>query len=223
VIAIGVLLLLVGGGAGWFFVAHRHTAAPTPAEQNVADRRVDAVPLTTAEVFGAGAIPSSLGGGQYTIVKTQGANDCNTAAGGDIATALAAAGCTQVVRATLTSPDGAYVITAGIFNLTDAAKASVAQTAIKAAISAKTGRFSGLLAGGSTNVIAVAAANVAWEAHGHYLIYCLISKTDGSAIAASDSPSHSIITDVVTDYLAGTVIHKREISSTPAVGSSQPS
>jgi hypothetical protein len=220
-----VVLLLISGGAGWYFLAHRQAAAdPTPADQNLADQKRDPVPLTIGEVFSAGGIPSSLGTGPYRVAKTQAASDCRMAAGGDVAAALAAAGCTQVVRATLTSPDGSYVLTAGIFNLTDAVKAGVAQADIAIAIGAEKGRFSGLVAGGSTNIVAVAASNVAWKARGHYVIYCVVARTDGRAISRSDATSQSIMTDVVMNYLGGTVIRRRETnSSTAAVGSSTPS
>jgi hypothetical protein len=224
VLAIIVVVLVVAGGGGWYYL-HRDSGEPVAASvkpptaaeaAKVADQKVDPAPLTEAEVFGASTIPSSAdGGGSYKVVKTQAATDCKSAVGGDIAAALTAAGCTQVVRATLTSPDGAYVITAGIFNLADANKAAEAQAAIKTAINAHKGRFSGLAAGGATNVIELAAANVAWDVRGHYLTYCVIAKADGSTIAANDSRTHLIISDVVESYLGGTVIHKRETSGVP--------
>jgi hypothetical protein len=227
IIAIIVVVLVVGGGGGGWYFLHRESNGPASNEvaQKVADQKVDPIPLTATEVFGSGTIPSSAdGGGSYKVIKTQASTDCKTAVGGDIATALTTAGCTQVVRATLTSPDGAYVITAGIFNLTDAAKASTAPAAIKTAIEAHKGRFSGLVAGGSTNVIELAAANVAWDVRGHYLMYCLIANADGSAIAANNSQTHLIISDVVESYLGGMVIHKRETSGGPAaVTSTRPS
>jgi hypothetical protein len=223
-IGVMVVVLLSSGGGAWYFLAHRPTVRePTAVDHSVPDRKADPAPLTTAEVFPSEEIPSSLGGGPYRVAKTQAVSDCRTAAGGDVAAALTAAGCTQVVRATLTSPDGSYVITAGIFNLTDAAKAGTAQAEIASAISAKKGRFSGLVGGGPTNIIAVAAANVAWKARGHYLIYCMIARTDGGAIAQGDPSSYTIMSDVVVDYLGGTVVRRREVKSgSMAVGTSTP-
>jgi hypothetical protein len=225
IVAIIVVVLAISGGGGWYFLRHNfgdsgHGPSDVAA-QKIADQKIDPIPLNDAEVFGSGSIPSSAGGGgSYKVVKTQAASDCKTAVGGQVAPALTAAGCTQVVRATLTSPDGAYVITAGIFNLADATKASTAQTAIKTALDAGKGRFGGLVAGGSTNVIELAAANVAWEVHGHYLAYCLVAKTDGSAIAVDDPRTHQIISDVIEGYLNGTVIRKRETDGGQAEGGS---
>ncbi len=171
--------------------------------------------MTTAEVFGAEAIPSSSGGA-YRVVKTQEATECQTAAGGDVAAKLTAAGCTQVVRATLTSPDEAYVITAGIFNLADETRARNASRVIQSAIDAQKGRFSGMVAGGSTNIIDRAAANVAWDVRGHYLMYCVIANANGSAISPDDSASRAIVHDIVEGFLGGDVIHKREIGKSQA-------
>lgn len=224
IVAIIVVVLAVTGGGGWYFL-HRQAdgsghGAGDVAAQKIADQKIDPIPLNDAEVFGPGLIPISAGGGSYKVVKTQAVNDCKTAVGGKITSALTAAGCTQVVRATLTSPDGAYVITAGIFNLADAAKARAAQAAIQTSLDAGTGRFGGMVAGGSTNVIELAAANAAWQVRGHYLAYCLVAKTDGSAIRAEDPRSHQIVGDVIEDYLSGTVIRKREAGSGPAAGGS---
>lgn len=228
IVAIVAVVLVVAGG-GWFYFNRDSggtvaaTTNPPTADQakKVADQSVDSAPLTEAEVFGAGSVPSSAdGGGTYKIVKTQAASDCKTAVGGDIATVLTTAGCTQVVRATMTSPDGAYVITAGIFNLSDSTKTSAAQSAIKTAINDHKGRFSGLAGGGATNVIELAAANVAWDIRGHYLTYCVIAKANGSAIAADDTRTPLIISDIVESYLGGTVIHKRETGAGPTPKSS---
>ena len=52
------------------------------------------------------------------ILETQASPDCKAAATEQLATLLASAGCTQVVRATMKSPNQEYLITAGIFNLT---------------------------------------------------------------------------------------------------------
>jgi hypothetical protein len=224
-----VLIVLVVAGGGWYYFNRDSggtavaTNNPPTAEQakRVADQKVDSASLTEAEVFGSGSVPSSAdGGGSYKIVKTQAASDCKTAVGGDIATVLTSAGCSQVVRATMTSPDGTYVITAGIFNLADSAKASDAQAAIKTAINDRKGRFSGLAGGGTTNVIELAAANVAWDIRGHYLTYCVIAMANGSAISGDDSRTPLIISDIVEAYLGGTVIHQRETGAGPTPKSS---
>jgi hypothetical protein len=221
--AIAVVVLLIGGGAGWFYLRDSHTSLSTEQHPKIADQKIDPTPLTAAEVFGARAIPAAKGGGSYKILKTQAATDCKTAAAGDVAAALMAAGCTQVVRATLMSPDNAFVITAGVFNLADATKAGKAAAATKTAVDAQKGRFSGMVAGGATNVIDRAAANVAWKVRGHYLTYCLIAKADGGRIAPSGSPTQVMTKDLVDGYLDGVVIHKRETGSGAPAPSGRPS
>lgn len=211
-----VVVLLIGAGAGWFYLRDSFTSPDTGQNPKIADQKVDPTPLTAAEVFGSGAIPAAKGGGSYKIVKTQSATDCKTAAAGGVAAALTAAGCTQVVRATLMSPDNAFVITAGVFNLGDATKAGKASAAIKTAIDAQKGRFSGMVAGGATDVIDRAAANVAWKVRGHYLMYCVIAKADGKRIAPSGSPTQVMTNDLLDDYLDSVVIHKRETGGAPA-------
>jgi hypothetical protein len=116
------------------------------------------------------------------------------------------------VRATLTSPDGNYVITAGIFNLADTTKAGTTQAAIRTAIDSHKGRLSGFAAGGSTDVVAQAAANIAWDSRGHYLMYCVVVLANGKAIASDDNRTSVIVGDVVESYLGGTVIHARELA-----------
>jgi hypothetical protein len=211
-------VLLIGGGAGWYFLRDSNTPPGAGQDSRIADQKVDPVPLTAAEVFGSGAIPAAKGGARYKVVKTQATTDCKTAAAGDVVAVLTAAGCTQVVRATLMSPDNAFVITAGIFNLADGTKAGKASAATKAAFDAQKGRFGGMVAGGATNVINRAAANVAWQVRGHYLMYCIVAKADGSRIAASGSPTDVVTKDVVHGYLDGVVIHKRATGggATPA-------
>ncbi len=223
--ALVVLVVLVAGGfwakALLFSDGGSSNAATTtqvnkPTDEQakrVESQKADPAPLTADEVFGSSTIPSTAGGGDYKVVKSQVANDCASAVGGDIADALKAAGCTQVVRATLTSPDTKYVITTGIFNLADAAKAGTAQAAIRTAIDGHKGRFNGFAAGGDTDVVAQAAANIAWDTRGHYLMYCVIVLTSGKAIAANDARTPVIVNDVVESYLGGTVIHAREMAA----------
>ena len=229
IITLVVIVLLAAGGFGakvLFFggddtstISGQVNKPTADQAKRVESQSTDAAPLTAAEVFGAATIPSSAGGGTYKVVKSQLASDCKSVVGGDIGTALTTAGCTQAVRATMTSPDGNYVITAGIFNLADATKATAAQSAVRSAIDARKGRFSGFAAGDGTDVVAQAAANIAWDSRGHYLIYCVIVRSDGTAISADDKRTPVIVSDVVESYLGGTVIHKRELAS----GAPQPS
>ena len=65
-------------------------------------------------------------------------------------------------------------------------------------------------------MVAQAAANIAWDTRGHYLMYCVIVLANGKAIAADDKRTSVIVSDVVESYLGGTVIHARERPRAPA-------
>ncbi|QGN46311.1 hypothetical protein ACN26Y_08475 [Micromonospora sp. WMMD558] len=224
VFVIVLVMLVAGGGAGWYHLRSAADAPRTEQERRVADQKVDPVPLTATEVFGSGTIPGAEGRGPYKILKTQASTECKVAAGGAIAEILATAGCTQVVRATLMSSDGALVITTGVFNLETDRKAEKASVAIKDAVDAGKGRFSGLVAGGASDIISRAAANVAWDVRGHYLVYCLIANADGSAIAADDPRTQQVRTDLVERHFGDLVIQKRETGTGPkVVASTRPS
>jgi hypothetical protein len=224
VFAIIFVVLVISGGAGWYYLQGSANRPRTEQDRRVADQKVDPVPLTATEVFGSGTIPGAEGQGSYKVLKTQASTDCKTAVGGAIAEILTTAGCTQVVRATLMSSDGALVITTGMFNLETEKKADEASAAIKIAVDTQKGRFSGLVAGGASNIINRTAANLAWDVRGHYLVYCRIANADGSAIAAEDSRIQPVQNDLVDRYLGDVVVHKREAPAGPtAVPSTQPS
>ncbi|OJF14656.1 flagellar basal body-associated FliL family protein [Couchioplanes caeruleus] len=201
-----LVVLGIGGGAGWYYLRDSASKPPTEQELRVADRQADPAPLTVTEVFRGATIPGAQG--QYKVLKTQAAPHCDTAAGGAVAKELASAGCNQVVRATLTSPDGALVITAGIFNLETQKKAEEAAAAIETAVEKGEGRFGGLVAGQASNIISRAAANLTWDVRGHYLVYCLVAKADGSAIADDDARARTVRTDLAEKHL-GAVVDKR--------------
>src|SRR6185503_14982454 len=97
----------------------------------------------------------------------------------DIAALLATGGCSQVVRATLKSPNGQYLITAGVFNLTDEKAAEEAHNGVKPAVDGQRGRFTGMAAGTGTEAIVRAPTQLGWNFRGHFLAYCVIARTDG--------------------------------------------
>jgi hypothetical protein len=204
-----VLLLLLGGGAGWYFLnGPGAEKPPTQQELRIADRQADPKALTEAEVFPSGTVAGA--GAGYTVLKTQAATDCGAAAGGAVAEHLSAAGCTQVVRATLETEDKVLVITAGVFNLESQEKAEKAASEIKKAIDQEKGRFGGLVAGGSSDIIARASASLTWDVHGHFLVYCVIAHSDGSAVPEGDSRAQTIRTDLVERHIEDVVIQKRQ-------------
>jgi hypothetical protein len=223
-IAILVVIVLTGGAYGvdrWNH--HRITAVTTtskpvvlPAGDPITSQKTDPEPLTTAEVFGASTIPSSAGGGGYSVVKSESVA-CASVATDKIATLLNSLGCTQAVRATLTTSDHTYVITAGVVNLPDSSAAANARTSLKSLISAGTGRFISLDASGVPSVSQV-TTHLGWDSRGHYLSYAVIALANGQPISATDDRTASIINDIVERYLGATVIGARETqpSATPS-------
>gem|GEM_PF-1177808 len=232
-VAIAVLASLVVlaalGFAGVTLLRHHGsstangTSATKPSIDTaaIADRTVDPTLLTKAEVFGAGTIPSTAPPGTYRIIRSEADASCGTAATAAISTLLASLGCNQAVRATMLSPDQAYVITAGVLNLPDTASATKVAGSLQSDIAKGTGRLNGLDAGGTTTVITSAQAQVAWDTRGHYLVYSIIALTSGKAIAASDKQVPAIITDVVENFLGDKVLGARaDRSATPTPTSS---
>ena len=120
------------------------------------------------------------------MLKKQAATDCASAATDDLAKLMATNGCNQVVRGTLKSGDGVYLITAGIFNLQDEPAAINSHENIKPTIDAQKGRFTGLLAGAGTEVLVRAPMILGWHARGHYLAYCVIARADGQGFDPAD-------------------------------------
>lgn len=217
VVTIIVLLVLaVLGGAGALYLRHQKGSgsgdqtlltAPTFNTASIDSRKVDPKPLTVAEVFGSASIkPSSTA---YQVVKSDAATSCTGAATVPISTLLGSSGCTQTIRATMLSSDQAYVITAGVINLTDTQAATTAAASIKSDLDGGNGRFNGLAAGGTTNVIAVSQARVAWDTRGHYLIYCVIALANGQVISSTDPRVPTIVNDIVEKYLGNTVLAAR--------------
>jgi hypothetical protein len=133
-----------------------------------------------------------------------------------------AQGCTQVVRATLTSADKAYVVTIGLLNLRDQTSAQAAEDAVKASIAAGKGRFNGLAAGGTTDIIGKVATQLGWDSQGHFLAYAVLARADGTTIAASDPTAAKVINGLIEDYLRGKVLQAR-IDAVPTSGSAAPS
>src|SRR6185369_8367392 len=126
-LSVVAVFLLVGACAlgTWFMVnderkgpAEARKSASGPQKRDIGSRTADPAPLTEAEVFPKAEIVAAPNEPPYVVVKTQASDDCKIAATDDIAALLATGGCSQVVRATLKSPNGQYLITAGVFNLT---------------------------------------------------------------------------------------------------------
>jgi hypothetical protein len=227
--ALGALVLLAVCGFGsWLIVQDerkgtdaRAAVAPTPTTvpRDITSRTADPKPLTTAEVFPTKAIVINPAEPPYQVLKSQAVKDCKVAAAGQIADLLAELGCSQVVRATLRSPTGDYLVTGGIFNLEDKAGSEFAREKIGPIVNNGNGRFAGMVAGKDTEPLATSSAHVGWDIRGHYLIYCVIARTDGKKFAEDDPYAKQILFDIVEMHLRDKVLAKR--ATAPAGAATQ--
>jgi hypothetical protein len=217
--AVGVVVVLAVCGLGGYFMINGDRGRPTTPPgaktnavkaRDISTRDVDPAPLTEQEVFPAAQI--TAGAATYQVLKTQ-AGDCPSAATDDLAKLLGQLGCSQVVRGTLKSQDGQFLITAGIFNLKDEASANQAYEQIKPTLDAQKGRFTGLPAGDGTEAIVRAPTTLGWHPRGHFLAYCIVARADSKPIDANDAASKQVISDLVEAHLRDTVIGARAVVS----------
>jgi hypothetical protein len=214
-----IIALLVIVGVGAFSFVHRGNAAAgqsSPPKHDISSQAVDPAPLTEAEVFPGPVVGASQTDAGYQVVKTEATADCKAAAVGDLPAMLAGQGCTQVVRATLTSADKAFVVTIGLINLRNQAGATAAEEAVKASVTGGKGRFTGLATGGPADVIGKVATQLGWDSRGHFLAYAVVARADGTTIAAGDATATKIIDTLVEDYLKGTVLQARVDARPPS-------
>jgi hypothetical protein len=204
----------------------RATAAPAGAgATDLGSRDTDPVALTAEEVFAHRQLVVSAGKPAYEVLGTNVADSCPVATSGEVAELLVRLGCNQVVRATLRSPAGTYLLTAGLVNLTDAAGAREARDRIRQLLDERRGRFRGMATGPGTEAVAQAAARVGWQVRGHYLSYCLVTRADGQRIAADNAEVRGILYDVIERYLNGTVLERRAngtVADVPTGGATRP-
>jgi hypothetical protein len=207
IIAVAVLVGVCAAGgyimfnhAGVTDAAADNSPSAAPSPHDIGNRQVDPAPLTEAELS-----PAPAG---YQVIKTQTLPDCKTVAVGEPGKVLAMAGCNQVVRATLVSADKGYVATVGLVNLDSQTGAEQANDAIRTAVGAQKGRFTGYAVGGPSDVFSKAATQLGWDVRGHFLGYCVVAKADGTALD-NDPHARQIIDDLVEKYLIGTVLQRR--------------
>jgi hypothetical protein len=210
-IAVVVVLSLCGLGSYLLVKDDRQlTAAPPPTEvvptRDISNRTADTSMMTVADVFPVDKITADAAVPPYQrIGDAQLVGDCRAAATGDLGKLLVTFGCNQVIRATFSSTDGAYLLTAGIFNLKDAASASQAEEQIKG-MDASKGRFSGYIATPAAKILGRAPTQAAWDAEGHFLIYTVIARLDGKDLATNDPEIKIIVYDIVENYLRDHVV-----------------
>ncbi|MFF5230056.1 hypothetical protein [Dactylosporangium sp. NPDC000521] len=227
---IGVIVLLAACGLGSWFIfkdekngpeSARSTANAGPKKRDISSRQVDPNPLTEAEVFPQNNIIAVPDEPPYLILKTQASPDCKTAATDQLATLLAGAGCSEVVRATMKSPNEDYLITAGIFNLDTEKSAATAFEGVKPIVDGQKGRFAGMSVGAGTGTDAIVRAptQLGWNYRGHFIAFVVIARVDGKDFAPDDPYPNQITYDIVETYLENGIIGNRAIiqpEATPA-------
>ncbi|MDG4821178.1 hypothetical protein O7635_04820 [Asanoa sp. WMMD1127] len=211
-------VLAVCGYGSWLVAADEPpvttveaTGQPAAATvlRELASRADDPRPLTTAEVFPGQLVVAGPEAAGYQVLRVQALQRCAVAASGEIVALLETAGCSQVVRATLRSPDGRYVITAGLLNLADAAGAETVHGGIKARLDAETGRLRGLPAGAGTGGLGKDTTQLGWHVRGHFLAYAVIARSDGGRIYADDPEARQILSDLIEQHLRTRVLDRR--------------
>ncbi|THV42851.1 hypothetical protein [Glycomyces buryatensis] len=224
------LAVVAACGAGAFIVLREGEPDPVQSSQPQADpaqaseedeaadapqvvdpienRDTDPEPITAAELFGAGTIAPEGAAGAYEVLDTEELSNCADAALDELAELLADTDCTQTVRSTLVSLDGAYVATAGVLNLADAAEAEELRTAIDEGLE---GGFAAFRTGGAGEELGRSATMVGYNTYGHYLMYAVIGRTDGEHLESENEAVRTIVNDVVDVWLVDQLNPRREV------------
>jgi hypothetical protein len=213
-----VIMLAICGLSGFFVIADDRRGVSAQASSSAAatsrtlsSRQADPAPLTVDEVFPEREIRLTSGAAPYTVAVTHVDRDCGIAASGETRDLLDRYGCSQVVRAALTSPYGDYRVTAGVFNLSDEVGAERVAERIRTLVETDGGGFPAMAPDAVPGAVVKPdpAAQVGWQGHGHYLVYCVIAAPDGRLVHADDPYARQITTDLLETYLAGTVLAAR--------------
>jgi hypothetical protein len=227
---IAVLVVVGACGVGTWFIlkdekngpdSAKSSSASAPKKRDISSRAVDPKALTEAEVFPSNSIVAVPDEPPYVILATKASNDCKAAATEDLAKLLAGAGCTEVVRATMKSPNEEYLITAGIFNISSEQVAAQTFDGIKPIVDGQKGRFAGMSVGAGTGTDALVRAptQLGWNYKGHFITYCVIARVDGNNFAQGDPYPNQITYDIVETYLDNGIIENRSViqpEATPA-------
>jgi hypothetical protein len=217
---LGSYMLVKGGNT---VIGAEGIPTPTAARRDISNRTADPAQLTTQDVFPNKEITADPSVPPYKrIGDPQAAADCRVAASADVGKFLVTLGCNQVVRATYSSTEGSYLVTAGIFNLVDNASAAKANTDIKALVDGSKGRFSGYVSGTDAKMLGRSATQLSWAAEGHFLMFTVIARADGKDFSDADAPHVKVIVyDILSKHLRDGVLGEWSIDrSTAAPGAS---
>jgi hypothetical protein len=179
--------------------------------------------MTIADVFPTNQIAVAEGVPVYTLVgKAQVVKDCRAGATGELGKMLRSLGCNQLIRATVRTADKGYFVTLGVFDVTDEVAARQAHEEIKTYVDKGRGRFTGYISNASTKVLGRAPTQLAWDADGHFLAYCVIARADGKEFTKDDPSPRVIIYDIVETYLRDKVIATWALDKEALAGSPAP-
>jgi hypothetical protein len=230
---IAVVVVLGMCGLGTYMVVHddnsvvaaNQSSQPTAIQRDIGSRAGDDALMTATDVFPNQQIVAEPNVAPYRqLGDVQVETNCRLGATGTIATMLVAQGCNQMVRATFSTPDGTHFVTAGVFNLLDDKATKAAEDALVKGVDAAS-RFTGYITTTPTQVIGRAPTNLAYLSDGHFLLYVVIVRTDGTESKANDPSIQVIVYDVLEHYLRDTMMVKwgTQVLTTPnASGSAHP-
>ncbi|WP_436523974.1 hypothetical protein [Actinoplanes sp. HUAS TT8] len=169
----------------------------TGASRRIESRAADPRPLTVDEVFPAGAAG-------FQIKTTSVQADCTVAVTGELRSAISAYGCSQAVRASLRTPESGYELTAGVLNLADSQSAAAVGEKVGRLVESDDGGFTGM-----TGEQSPPGTPIGWRAHGHYLLYCVITGPGGEPVPGGDPSLPRLTGDLLDSYLTEQVIDRR--------------
>ncbi len=199
-------------------IEHVPAGAGDPSEtpaRDISTRESDPEPLTVDEVFPVDEIVINPEEPPYELLGTQHSDDCGVAAVDALAELLEELGCQEVVRGTLRSPDGRYLVTTGVFNLESEADAEEAYERINPIIQDGTGRFVGMIAGEGTEPLVLSQTRLGWDYRGHFLLYAVVARADGEDFTVlDDRRAELVIWDMVEVHLRSGVIELRATADT---------
>jgi hypothetical protein len=209
-----LIVVAVFGLTAFFIVADERrdgSSAGASAVDPLTSRAGDPAPLTLQEVFPDTAEVRPPGGAPaYQVTMAHIDSQCGIATIGTLGSLLDRHGCSQVVRASLTAPYGDYQVTTGLFNLADANGASALDAELRHVVETGDGSFAGMAAGEpGSDPAAPAATQVGWHARGHYLLYCVITHTNGAVVPNDDPNAARITADLIDNYLDAGVLTRR--------------
>ena len=204
-----LILLGLTGMIGFLVFADRQAREPvtTAPSDLIGSRSTDPVPLVPADLFPADGLLRPAGAdGPYRVEEHDVGADCGRATTGELGAVLREHGCSQVVRAGLTTPYDGYRVTAGVFNLADAAGAAQVDDRLRPLVEGADGGFATLPA--TEPGEEAPPAQMGWYARGHYLLYCVITRPDGRLVDNTDPYAPRITAELVDGHLGESLLKR---------------